>query len=201
MENLMNEIILATNNDNKKKEFSEIFGSGLTLYTLKEKGFKEQIIENGRTFIDNSLIKCKAVFKEYKKPVLADDSGLSVEELKGAPGIFSARFGGEDLTDKERNTYLLKLLKNVTSRKASFICALTLYINPNTIYIIQEELKGEIIDSPRGINGFGYDPIFYLPELKKTVAELTNEEKNDISHRGKAAKLMQKIIKEKLITL
>jgi XTP/dITP diphosphohydrolase len=197
----MKEIILATFNKNKKKEFNEIFGSEVTLITLDEIGFNKKIIENGKSFIENSLIKCKTVYNEFKKPVLADDSGICAEGLKGAPGIYSARFGGEGLTDEKRNLYLLKLLKNINNKNASFVCALTLFINPNNISIIQEELNGVITSNPKGNNGFGYDPIFYLSEYNKTVAELSDDDKNRISHRGKASYLMQKIIKEKLITL
>ena len=171
------------------------------MVTLNEIGFNKKIIENGNSFIENSLIKCKMVYKEFNKPVLADDSGLCVESLKGALGIFSARFGGEKLSDKERNLYLLKLLKNINNKSASFVCALTLFFNPNNICIIQEDLKGEISNIPKGEKGFGYDPIFYLPVYKKTVAELSDEEKNKISHRGKACYIMQKILKEKLISL
>jgi XTP/dITP diphosphohydrolase len=195
----MNEIIVATANEHKKKELSKIFGDNIKLLSLNDIEFKGKIIENGKTFIDNSLIKCRAIYKAFKKPVLADDSGICTEALLGAPGVFSARFGGEKLTDRERNHYLLKLLKKHENKKASFVCALSLFINPNNIIIVQEELCGMIIDESRGDKGFGYDPIFYLPELKKTVAELSEEEKNEISHRGKAAKLMQEILIKKSI--
>ena len=125
---------------------------------------------------------------------MADDSGLCVKTLHGEPGIFSARYGGKGLTDKQRYEYLLKNIKEKDDLSASFICALVLYINPNNIYIVQEEVKGEITFEPRGNNGFGYDPVFFIPEFGKTAAELTNDEKNSISHRGKAAKMMKKII-------
>jgi len=201
LENKMHEIILATFNEHKKKELEKIFNHKITLLTLNDIGFKGKIIENGKTFIDNSLIKCEVLYKQFKKPVLADDSGLCVDVLMGAPGVFSARFGGDGLNDNERYLYLLKILKGEKNRHAHFVCALSLYINPSVVFVIQEELSGEIIDMPRGQKGFGYDPVFYIPELKKTAAELTEDEKNKISHRGKAAILMEKIIMEKLTTL
>ena len=190
----MQEIILATSNQHKKKELTEIFDNKINFKTLNEIGFNDKIIENGKTFIENSLIKCRAVFNAIKKPVMADDSGLCVKTLHGEPGIFSARYGGKGLTDKQRYEYLLKNIKEKDDLSASFICALVLYINPNNIYIVQEEVKGEITFEPRGNNGFGYDPVFFIPEFGKTAAELTNDEKNSISHRGKAAKMMKKII-------
>ena len=190
----MQEIILATSNQHKKKELTEIFNNKINFKTLNEIGFNDKIIENGKTFIENSLIKCRAVFNAIKKPVMADDSGLCVKTLHGEPGIFSARYGGKGLTDKQRYEYLLKNIKEKDDLSASFICALVLYINPNNIYIVQEEVKGEITFEPRGNNGFGYDPVFFIPEFGKTAAELTNDEKNSISHRGKAAKMMKKII-------
>lgn len=190
----MQEIILATSNQHKKKELTEIFNNKINFKTLNEIGFNDKIIENGKTFIENSLIKCRAVFNAIKKPVMADDSGLCVKTLHGEPGIFSARYGGKGLTDKQRYEYLLKNIKEKDDLSASFVCALVLYVNPNNIYIVQEEVKGEITFEARGNNGFGYDPVFFIPEFGKTAAELTNDEKNSISHRGKAAKMMKKII-------
>ncbi len=190
----MKEIIIATNNKGKIEEFNDIFENKIILRTLKEVGFEGEIIENGNTFIENALIKCKTIYDIYKKPVLADDSGLCVNALGGAPGVFSARYGGEGLTDKERYLLLLKNLEGKNDRTAAFVCSLVLYKNPNQIYVIQEEFKGEITKNPRGENGFGYDPVFFLKDYDKTVAELPNEIKNKISHRAKASFLMKKII-------
>lgn len=190
----MNEIILATFNNNKAKEFSSIFGNKIKLITLSDIGFTGNIIEDGKTFIDNSLIKSKEVYSIYAKPVMADDSGLCISSLNGAPGVLSARFGSAGLTDKERYEYLLTQLDKKKVHEAAFVCALVLFINPNRIYIIQEETKGEITFNPNGQNGFGYDPIFYLPQFGKTMAELTDGQKNEISHRGKASKLMKEIL-------
>ncbi|HPO48820.1 MAG TPA: RdgB/HAM1 family non-canonical purine NTP pyrophosphatase [Spirochaetota bacterium] len=190
----MKEIIIATNNKGKIEEFNDIFENKVILRTLKEVGFEGEIIENGNTFIENALIKCKTIYDIYKKPVLADDSGLCVNALEGAPGVFSARYGDEGLTDKDRYLLLLKNLEGKNDRTAAFVCALVLYKNPNQIYVIQEEFKGEITKNPRGENGFGYDPVFFLKDYDKTVAELPNEIKNKISHRAKASFIMKKII-------
>jgi XTP/dITP diphosphohydrolase len=190
----MKEIILATNNNNKKKEFASLLGSNIKLKTLKEINFNEKIIEDGKSFIENAIKKCETVYKKIKKPVIADDSGLCVEALNEAPGIYSARYGGQDLNDKQRYQYLLSQIKNIKNLSASFVCALVLYFNENRIYIIQEEVKGQITFTPRGNNGFGYDPVFYIPELKKTMAELSDNEKNKISHRGKASLILKNII-------
>ncbi|OHD10382.1 MAG: non-canonical purine NTP pyrophosphatase, RdgB/HAM1 family [Spirochaetes bacterium GWD1_27_9] len=187
-------ITLATFNNHKAAEFKEIFGDLVELKTLKDINFTDEIIEDGLTFIENSLIKCRAVYDKIKSPVLADDSGLCVEALNGEPGLFSARYGGKGLTDKQRYELLLQNLKGQTNLNAAFVCALVLFINPNRIYVVQEEVKGLITFNPRGDNGFGYDPVFYLEQFDKTVAQLTSEQKHSISHRGKAASLMKKIM-------
>jgi XTP/dITP diphosphohydrolase len=192
----MKEIILATYNNHKTYELNTIFGNDVKLVTLKELDFNEEIIEDGKTFTENSMIKCKRIYEKYGKPVLADDSGLCVEALNGEPGIYSARFGGKNLSDQDRYLLLLKKLKGQKNLSASFVCALTLLINPNRFFVVQEEVKGEITLEPRGKNGFGYDPVFYLKEFDKTVAELIDSEKNSISHRGKAAKVMKNIIEK-----
>jgi XTP/dITP diphosphohydrolase len=190
----MKELIIATNNQHKLREFSGIFGTEYNLKSLKDINYKNEIIENGSTFIENSLIKCREVYNERKIPVISDDSGLCVEALNGEPGIYSARFGGNGLTDQNRCRLLLEKLNGIENSKASFVCALVLYMNPNRIYIVQEEVRGEIISGMRGDNGFGYDPIFYLKDFNKTMAELSENEKNSISHRGKAVKIMKNIL-------
>ncbi|HOL57092.1 MAG TPA: RdgB/HAM1 family non-canonical purine NTP pyrophosphatase [Spirochaetota bacterium] len=187
-------VVLATKNKHKLLEFKNIFKESLEILSLLDIGFNEEIEETGTTFIENSLIKCKKIYESVKMPVLADDSGLCVESLNYEPGVLSARFGGKNLTDKERYELLLTKLDRNRKHNASFVCALSLYINPNRIYVIQEEVKGEITFEPKGTNGFGYDPIFYLPELNKTMAELSAEEKNRISHRAKASYILNKIL-------
>ncbi len=192
----MQEIILATFNKNKKRELSNLLGNYIKLKTLDEVNFHKKIIENGNSFIENSIIKCESVFKVINKPIIADDSGITVDALNGAPGIYSARYGGQSLNDIERYQYLLKKLKNSNNLNASFVCALVLFINKNKMYIIQEEVKGIITFEPKGNNGFGYDPIFFIPGLNKTMAELSEKEKDEISHRGKAARIMKEVLKK-----
>jgi len=194
----MNEIIFATFNNHKVFEINKIINT-YNIVSLKDINFSEEIIENDNTFIGNSLIKCKTVYQRYKKPVLADDSGLCVNQLNGDPGIFSARYGSVKFNDKERYQFLLSQLDKNNDLSASFVCALVLFINPNRIYIAQEEIKGLITFDPQGNNGFGYDPIFYLNEYGKTMAELSDKEKNLISHRGKAARILKNILEENKI--
>lgn len=190
----MDKIILATFNSHKALELSSIMDNKIYLTTLKDINFQEPIIENGNSFIENSLIKCETVYKKMQKIVMADDSGLCVDALQGSPGVYSARYGGENLSDKERYQYLLSQIKKKDNLKASFVCALVVYYNPNKIFIVQEELEGLITFSPRGVNGFGYDPIFFLPSYDKTLSELSHDEKNLISHRAKAARKMTRLL-------
>lgn len=187
-------VILATKNKHKLLEFKKIFEKTLDIVSLSDINFNENIEETGTTFIENSLIKCKTIYDYIKMPILADDSGLCVDTLNGEPGVLSARFGKDNLTDKERYQLLLKRLDKNKKHNASFVCALTLYFNPNRIYIVQEEIKGEITFNPRGNNGFGYDPIFYIPELQRTMAELSDDEKNKISHRAKSSFMLKRVL-------
>jgi len=188
----LNKIVLATKNRHKLLEFRNIFPE-IEIVSLSDTNFNSEIKEDGNSFIENSLKKAKAIYEHIKLPVLADDSGICVETLNGEPGINSARFGGDNLTDKDRYTLLLSKLNKNIKNPASFVCALSLYINPNRIYVVQEEIRGEITFEPKGINGFGYDPIFYIPQFKKTMAELSEQQKNKISHRAKAALMLKKI--------
>lgn len=200
------DVILASSNKNKTIELQNIFGGKINLMDLQDINFKDKIEETGNSFIENALIKCKAVYDKIKKPVLSDDSGLCVDVLGGKPGVYSARYGGPGLNDKQRYEFLLEKVKAVTDEAsisgglgASFVCALVLYVSSSKIYIIQEEFKGEIVFTPVGENGFGYDPVFYVPELKKTAAQLSKDEKNNISHRGRAAKLMSMVINNSVL--
>ncbi len=191
----MQDLILATNNSHKVNEFKQIF-TNVNLLSLKDIGLITDIIEDADTFVGNSLIKCRTIYNLTGKPVIADDSGLSVDQLGGAPGVFSARYGKPEFNDKDRYEFLLSNMDFTKSAGASFVCALTLYVNPNRIFTVQEEVRGTITDTPRGTNGFGYDPIFYIEQFDKTYAELSEEQKNCISHRGKASKIMKKIIED-----
>jgi XTP/dITP diphosphohydrolase len=164
----MKEFVLCTFNTHKADEFRTIFGDSINIETLHDISFDGMIEENGTTFVANSMIKCQEVYQKLGKPVMADDSGLCVDALGGEPGIYSARYGREDFDDLQRNKYLLsQMVKGNDLLDASFVCALTLYINPNRIYVVQEELKGRITFTPSGNEGFGYDPIFFLSDFGK----------------------------------
>lgn len=191
-------ILLASGNAHKKDELNKIL-EGHTLVLPIDLGIEMDVDETGETYFDNALLKAEALYKlSGGLPVLADDSGISVNALNNKPGVHSARYGsiehGRDLTDIEKYNYLLKNLKGVTDRKASFICCMVLILDKNRMLSIQESFEGEITEEPYGKGGFGYDPIFYVPEFGKTAAELTEEEKNRVSHRGKAGAILKKLL-------
>ncbi len=191
-------ILLASGNPHKKDELSKIL-KGHTLILPKELGITMDVEETGSTYIENALLKAEALYEMSNGlPVLADDSGISVEHLDGAPGIHSARYGlkelGRDLSAEEKNTFLLENLKDVKNRKAAFICCMALIMDKNRIFTIQESFEGEVTTEAYGNGGFGYDPVFFVPEFKKTAAELTDDEKNKISHRGKAGTVLNKLL-------
>ena len=151
-------------------------------------------MKRGATFLENSLLKARSLFELTGKPVISDDSGLCVKGLDDAPGIYSARYGspegGPDLESHERNSFLLsnmKHLKGAAAREAVFVCCMTAILDDYRVYTIQETMEGHITDEPAGCGGFGYDPVFFLEQYGKTVAELGDGEKNKISHRGRAA--------------
>lgn len=201
-------IYLASSNEHKRKEMQNIFCNYEVLLP-KDNNIQFSPIENGKTFFENSLIKAETLWNIVKTPVLADDSGICLDALNGLPGIYSARYAGKDgyknenskLSSQERNILLMDELNtssNPDNRKCHFVCSLIYYFGKDQFYGVQETLEGEIItsfDKVSGTNGFGYDPIFYLPNYKKTVAELTDEEKNAISHRGKACAKMLLFLK------
>ena len=198
----MKKLIVASNNDHKIKEIKEILSQfPFEVLSLKEASLNIDVEETGSTFMDNAEIKASEIFKIANGDmVLADDSGLSVEILDGAPGVFSARFAGVHGDTSANNEKLLYLLggEKEENRKAKFICAMVLIINEDEIVKVQGEVEGIITAEFRGEKGFGYDPLFYLPEYNKTFAQMSNEEKNAISHRGRAlAKLKNEL--EKLI--
>jgi len=184
----MKKIILASSNAHKIKEFRDMLKDlNIEILSLKDVGFYQEIPETGTTFKENSYIKARTIFDKYHLPVIADDSGLSVDILNGGPGVYSHRFSGENATDKENRTKMISELEkhNVNSSKAHFTCVIT-YIDEVKMIVTEGFLYGEIIKEERGDNGFGYDPIFYLREYNKTVAELPESEKNKISHRHNA---------------
>ena len=191
-------ILLASGNPHKKEELSKIL-SNYTILLPKDLGIDMDVEETGTTYLDNALLKAQALYELSNGiPVIADDSGISVQALNGAPGVLSARYGleetGKDLTSEEKNLLLLDNMNDIKNRDAAFICCMVLIINKNRIYTIQESFEGVIAKEPYGNGGFGYDPIFYIPELKKTAAELSDSEKNRISHRGKAGLQINKLL-------
>lgn len=207
-------IYAATGNQHKKVELSQLFYPH-TIVIPKAEGIDFDPVENGNTFVENTIIKAKALFDIVKQPVLADDSGICIDILDGKPGIYSARYIGNNsysekkISDSERNILLLeeaytmakeKGISENTPLSCRFVCAMVLYLGKDRYYIAQETIEGELvknIESAKGSGGFGYDPIVYLPEYGKTIAELSPEEKNTISHRGKAAKILHSIIEKK----
>ncbi|MEN6467420.1 MAG: XTP/dITP diphosphatase [Smithella sp.] len=193
-------IVFATKNEGKVKEISEMLaGMDIELVSLNHFKSLPEIVEDGQTYLENALKKAKSISEFTGETVLADDSGLQVDILEGAPGIYSARYAGEDATDEDNNVKLLARLKDVPDEKrtASFFCALVLYHQDGHYDAFEGQWQGRIIDERRGTNGFGYDPIFLSLHLNKTAAELPPEIKNKISHRGQAfAKLKSHLSKD-----
>jgi len=190
-------LVVATNNMHKIDELRPLFPCH-ELLIPSDLGINEFYPEeNGKTFFENAYIKAKTLYQLLGIPSIADDSGLCVEALGGKPGIESARYGsngGRLLTASEKNSLLLSELVEVSNRSCAFVCCLVLYYDKQRFICVQETLEGEIARSPSGKGGFGYDPIVYLPKYGKTVAELSANEKNIISHRGKAAQKMASIL-------
>jgi len=191
------EIVLATGNMHKKKELEQIL-SGHRILIPSDLGLDFDCDETGLTFMENALLKAETLFKLAGRPVLADDSGLCVNALDGGPGIYSARYGssadGTLLTDSERNNLLLKNIAGAEDRTAFFVCAMVLITAPYKVFSVQESFDGWIAESPFGGGGFGYDPVFVDALSGRTAAELTEAEKNRVSHRGKAGKVMRAIL-------
>ena len=194
-------LIFATKNKGKLKEFKELIEEHNLDYeviSLLDLDNIPGIVESGKSFKENAYIKAKRIFEEYKLPVIADDSGIIAEALGDEPGVYSARYAGENATDEDNNKKLIEKLKAYTNKRAFFQCVLC-YINANgEVFYNDGKCYGEIIDTPRGDNGFGYDPIFFIPEYSKTIAELDSSTKNKISHRGKAFKELVKILESEI---
>lgn len=190
------ELIFASQNHHKKEELAALLAPH-SLLLPEQLGVHYHCEETGRSYFENALAKAMQLYRLCRRPVLADDSGLSVEALHGAPGIYSARFGSrfhQRLSDREKCSLLLKRMSRTADRKAFFVCNLVLLINPYRFYSVQETLNGEIAAACAGSNGFGYDPVFFLPDYGKTAAQLSAEEKNALSHRGKAARRLGALI-------
>lgn len=197
-------IIFATGNAGKMREIRMIMADlGLEIQSMKEAGVDVDIEENGRTFEENAVIKASAIAQALHKDgvqavVLADDSGLEVDYLNGEPGIYSARYMGEDTPYSVKNASLIRRLEGVPDEKrtARFVCVIAAVFPDGRQFTARAAIEGRIGYEERGQNGFGYDPIFYLPEYGMYSAELAPEEKNRISHRGKALEEMKKVLKQ-----
>lgn len=186
-------IAVATKNKDKIREIEKILGRGFKIIKLKK---FPKIIENGKTFKENAIKKAKAIFKITKITTLADDSGLEVKALGGRPGVYSARFAGKRCSYSDNNKKLFKLLSNVPykKRKAKFRTAVAIILPDGKSKTVEGAVSGYIATRPKGLNGFGYDPAFYYPPLKKTFAQITAVQKNKISHRAIAFKKVKNII-------
>ncbi len=189
-------LYFASGNDHKRKEMSRLLG-GYELVIPKDEGIDFDPEETGTSYIENAVIKAEALYSIVHAPVLADDSGLSVDALGGGPGIHSARYGeenGKKLSDEGRYRLLLRNMEGIENRKAHFVSALCLILSPDRRYIIQETCDGSIALAPSGTSGFGYDPVFFIDEAGMISAELPGGEKDRYSHRGKAARLMKMLL-------
>ena len=189
----MKELILASNNAHKVEEIKSILDD-YKILTLKDIGYYEDIIEDGTTFEENALIKARTIAKYSGKVAIADDSGLSVALLDGRPGVYSARYSAEQTDEKNIEKVLAEL--NGEKSEAKFVSVIALVRPDGSEITFRGECHGEIIFEKRGNNGFGYDPIFYVPSLEKTFAELTPEQKNSISHRKESLEKFSKYLKE-----
>ena len=186
-------LVLASGNKGKIKEIGEMLPE-FTVKSYKEFGLDFEIDETGETYYENAFIKAKTVAEKLNIPTLADDSGLSVDALDGAPGVYSARYAGDGV-DEHNNDKLLAVLEKEENRKAKFICCMVYYVNECEHYTATGETEGEILRQREGKNGFGYDPIFYSYDLGKSMGIASDEEKNSVSHRSRALKEIVKFIK------
>ena len=195
-------IVFATGNKDKMKEIRQILADvGMEIVPMKEAGVDIEIVEDGMSFEENAEIKARAVSRVLTSDiVLADDSGLEIDYLDKAPGIYSARFAGEDTSYDIKNRIFLDRLEGVPDeeRTARFVCAVAAVFPDGTSETVRETIQGRMAHEPAGENGFGYDPIFYVPEYGCTTAEMSAELKNELSHRGKALRSMRRILEEKL---
>ena len=189
-------IVVASNNQGKIKEFESSFASiGVTVVPQKDLGIQE-VEEPHMTFVENALVKARYAAAFTELPVLADDSGICVDSLSGQPGVRSARYASKSATDLENNLFLMERLRGRRIRNAAYYCVIVLIVNREdpTPLLATGEWRGKILESPRGSYGFGYDPLFYDPEIGKTAAELSRDQKNKVSHRGIAIRKIIKLI-------
>ena len=188
-------MIFATKNKGKIKEIKQILPD-FDILSMEDAGISIDIIEDGKTFIENAIKKASEIAKISGKIALADDSGLEIDFLNGTPGIHSARYLGENTPYVKKNNHILHEMENVPEqqRTARFVCAIAAVFPNGKIITAQDTIEGRIAFESKGTNGFGYDPIFFVPELGKTTAELSPEQKNAISHRGKALQKMKQLL-------
>jgi len=191
-------IIVATGNLHKIEELNRIL-TGHELLLPSDAGIENwDCEETGSTYLANAMLKAESLYDSLQCPVLADDSGINVAALNGAPGIYSARYGsaekGRNLESEERNLFLLENMKGAADREAWFTCCMVLILDKYRVFTAQETFHGMITETPGGTGGFGYDPLFFLEEYGKTVAELPGDLKNRISHRGRAGQRIQSIL-------
>jgi len=197
----MTQLIFATGNAGKMREIRQIMADmPLEIKSMKEAGVTADIVEDGKTFEENALIKARAIHGMTGGIVLADDSGLEVDYMDKMPGIYSSRFMGEDTSYDIKNRAIIDVLEKAEGeeRSARFVCAIAAVLPDGSERVVRATMEGRIGYEITGENGFGYDPIFFLPEYGKTSAEISPEEKNAISHRGKALRLMREELKEAL---
>ena len=187
-----NILVIATGNPGKSGEIKELLADfPIEIKSLDDFSPIPPVIDDGLTFDENAYKKASFTARVLGLPALADDSGLSVEALDGAPGVFSARYAGENATDEQRRQKLLEEMQGKENRKAAFECVISIAVPEGPALTYEARCEGLITDEPIGENGFGYDPVFYYPPLKKTFAQLTREEKSHVSHRGLALREMQ----------
>ena len=197
----MKKVVIASNNSGKLKEFTHLF-EPLEIQVFPQSVFNvAEVEEPYQTFVENALVKARHASKQTGLPALADDSGICVDVLNGRPGVYSARYAGEPRSDKRNNQLLIKNLRSEQDRSAHYYCIIVLvrYADDPQPIITDGSWYGRIILEPRGTGGFGYDPYFYLPDLGKTAAELPIEDKNLISHRGKALMRLTRYINEEAL--
>ena len=192
-------LVLASKNQKKLVEMNDILSHlGIEVCSEAEAGVDLEVEETGTTFEENSLLKAKAVMEASGLPAIADDSGLCVDCLNGAPGVYSARYGGEGLSDPERYRMLLVNMRGQRTRTAKFVSVITCCFPNGDVLSARGECPGTIAYAPMGEGGFGYDPVFFVPELKKTFSQMTADEKNAISHRGKAIQAFKEKLEDYL---
>ena len=192
-------LVLASKNQKKLRELREILSAqGVEVVSEADVGVDEDVEETGTTFEENALLKARDVCEDSGLPAVADDSGLCVDALGGAPGVYSARYGGPGLDDVGRYQLLLENMRGMLDRRCKFVSAICCCFPDGEVITARGECPGTLAYAPKGEDGFGYDPIFFLPERKKTFAELTAEEKNAISHRGRALEEFRSKLEDRL---